>query len=224
MTRRSPSELFAAARTAGLSVPAAVISTAIALAESGGDDTEAGDVSLETGDWGPSVGAWQIRTQKAQTGTGGDRDISALQGNLARQAKAMADISSGGTYWQPWTVYDTGAYQQFLTPAQQAANSSGAVQSQQQSGVTSSGGIVAAPAVDPLDPLNIGGLVTGALSSAASAAVAPARNLLIKLAVAVLGLGLIGFGIARAVHPVQRTTGELKGEMGNAESAAGALI
>lgn len=216
MTRRSPSDLFAAARAAGLTVPEAVISTAIALSESNGDDADIGDASLETGDWGPSVGAWQIRTLKSETGSGKDRDITALQGNLARQAQAMADISSGGTYWQPWTDYNTGKYRDYLGAAQTAA---GGTVSQPQGG-----GIVAAPAGNPLDPFGVGGLVSGALNDALNAAVAPARNLLLKLSVVVLGLGLVGFGIARAVHPVQHSTAELKREAGNAEQVAGALI
>lgn len=222
MTKRSPSEIFAAARASGLSVSAAVISTAIALAESGGDDTNVGDVSLETNEWGPSVGAWQIRTLKAETGTGQDRDISALQGNLPRQAQAMKDISSGGTYWQPWTDYDTGKYRDFLGVAQQAAGGT-ASDSSPQGTAPGAPGVPVTPALNPLDPFNISGLVGNALNNAVNAAVAPARNLLLKMAVVVLGLGLVGFGIAKAVHPVQRTKRELGGEADNAETAAALL-
>jgi len=42
--------------------------------------------------------------------------------------------------------------------------------------------------------------------------------------VLVLGLGLVGFGIARAVHPVQRETAEMKREVGNAKQAAAVLV
>lgn len=222
MTKRSPSELFAAARAAGLTVPSAVISTAIALSESGGNDTNVGDENLETSEWGPSVGAWQIRTLKAETGTGQDRDISALQGNLPRQAQAMKDISAGGTYWQPWTDYDTGKYRDYLGSAQQAAGGT-ASDSTPQGTAPGPGGIPVTPAINPLDPFNISGLLNNALNNAANAAVAPARNLVLKISVVVLGLGLLGFGIAQAVHPVQRSKDELKSEAGNAESAAALL-
>lgn len=220
MTRRSPSELFAAERAAGLTVPEAIIATAIALAESGGDDTSLGDVGLETAQWGPSVGAWQIRTIKSETGTGQDRDISALQGNLARQAQAMVDISSGGVNWQPWTTYDTGKYKQFLTPAQQAANGVSPDATAQGSAGAGAGGIVASPAVNPLDPLNITGMIGDALNNAVGAAVAPARNLLLKITVVVLGLGLVGFGLARATHATERTEQHFKKGLGEAEQAA----
>lgn len=93
MAKRTASEIFAAARQAGLSVPAAITATAVALAESGGDDRALGDTTITGGGWGPSVGVWQIRTRTEQYGTGGDRDQLALQGNLARQAQAMRSIN-----------------------------------------------------------------------------------------------------------------------------------
>lgn len=209
MTKRSPSEIYAAARTAGLSPPAAVISTAIALAESGGDDTNVGDQALEDATWGPSVGLWQVRTVKSQTGTGGDRDINALQGNVSRQALAMLHISSGGVNWGPWTTYTTGKYKQFLSTASLA----GGQPEQAAQSTAPGGGTVAAPASLLPD-----------INQKFSDAIGPVRNLLLKMTVVVLGLGLVGLGVARAVHPVQRTTGELKRETGNAKQAAGALL
>ena len=44
--------------------------------------------------WGPSVGLFQIRTLKAETGTGSDRDIQRLLNNPAEQVKAALNISN----------------------------------------------------------------------------------------------------------------------------------
>ena len=206
MTKRSPSEIYAAAQAVGLSSAAATIATAVALAESGGDDASLGDVSLENATWGPSVGVWQIRTEKAQTGTGGDRDAQALTGNLQRQALAMKNISSGGSNWTPWTTFTRGTYQQFIGQAQSVATGgTGAVTT----------------AINPLDPLNVTGQVEEWLGGQLNAAVRPARNLLVKLAVLGLGLGLVGTGLFRAVKPgLKKSTDELKGEADKATSLA----
>lgn len=193
MAKRTPAELYAAARGAGLSSARAVLAVAIALGESSGDDTAVGDTSLENNTWGPSVGVWQVRTLKAQTGTGGDRDAAALQGNLARQALAMAHISGTGANFTPWTVYTSGKYQQFLSQAQASAVG----------GATTLPG--SATVSDP---------ATGTLDAVASGVVTSARNVAVKVAVAGLGLALVGAGVYAAVAPrlksaaqsVQRTT------------------
>lgn len=176
--KRSTSEIYQAARGAGLSVAAATIATAIALAESSGDDQVLGDTTIQTSEWGPSVGLWQIRTRKDQWGTGGDRDLLALRGNVARQAEAMRNISAGGTNWAPWTVYTRGTYNQFLGQAQQAA------------GVSSGAGVA---------QLGLPG--SGAVGDVASAALDQARDLFIKLGSAALGLALLGVGLVIAVRP-----------------------
>jgi len=77
---------------------------AIAMRESGGQVNVWGDKKLQTSTWGPSVGLFQIRTLKGQTGTGGPRDIQALMNNPLAQAKAAWEISGGGRNWTPWTV------------------------------------------------------------------------------------------------------------------------
>lgn len=176
--KRSTSEIYQAARSAGLSIPAATIATAIALAESSGDDQILGDTGIQTGEWGPSVGLWQIRTRKEQYGTGGDRDLLALRGNVGRQAQAMRNISAGGTNWAPWTVYTRGTYNQYLGQAQQAAGVSGGAGVQQ---------------------LGLPG--SGAVGDVASKAIDQARDLLIKLGAAGLGLALVGVGLVYAVRP-----------------------
>lgn len=174
MAKRTTGEIYQAARSAGLSVPAAVIATAVALAESGGDDAVLGDTSIQDSTWGPSVGIWQIRTVKSQFGTGGDRDLAALRGNIARQAQAMRNISNGGTDWKPWTVYTRGTYRQYLDDAQAA-----------------SGGLSAG--IDQM-------ALPGTPGDVAGAALAAARDLLVKLGAAGLGVALLGVGLVVAVR------------------------
>lgn len=204
MTKRSPSEIYAAATAVGLSSAAATIAVAVALAESGGNDTELGDVSLENNTWGPSVGVWQIRTQKNQTGTGGDRDVQALTGNLQRQALAMKNISSGGANWTPWTTFTRGTYQQFLGQAQASATGGGIVNT-----------------FNPVDPLNVAGQVESWVGGQVNAAVIPARNLVLKLTLAGLGLAVVAAGLVKAVSPqLKKSANELKKETDSATSVA----
>lgn len=179
MAKRTTAEIYQAARQAGLSVPSAVIAAAVALAESGGDDRVLGDTTITGGGWGPSVGVWQIRTRTEQYGTGGDRDLLALQGNLGRQAAAMRNISAGGTNWAPWTVYTRGTYNKYLGQAQAAAggDTGGPAGGVQQLG---------------LPDLGVGDMATAALDSA--------RDLLIKLGAAGLGVALLGVGLVVAVR------------------------
>jgi hypothetical protein len=178
VAKRTTAEIYQAARAAGLSVPSAVIATAVALAESGGDDAILGDTSIQTGTWGPSVGIWQIRTVKSEYGTGSDRDLLALKGNIARQAQAMRNISSGGTNWTPWTVYTRGTYQQFLGQAQGVAG-----------GAATSGGV---------QQLGLPG--NGVIGDTADRALEATRDLLVKLGAAGLGVALLGIGLVVAVR------------------------
>jgi hypothetical protein len=183
VARRNASDIYAAARAAGLSAAQAITATAIALAESAGDDAALGDTNLVTSTWGPSVGAWQVRTLRAETGTGQDRDIAALQsGGLARQAQAMADISGGGTNWSPWSVYASGAYQRYLGQAQAAAGASG---------VQLLGNPTGAATTDPNDT--------------AGRAISQAKGILLKLAAGVFGLALLGLGLNTALGIRKRT-------------------
>jgi len=82
---------------------------AITEGESGRKITAIGDVEIQTGDWGPSVSVFQIRTLKSQTGKGTTRDInraSTLEGG-ARSAVELWNQSvergkPGGTPWTAW--------------------------------------------------------------------------------------------------------------------------
>lgn len=108
MATLSIAQTYNLLRQAGFSAASAVTMTAIAMGESGLRDNAVGDVGLQSATWGPSYGLFQVRTLKAQTGTGGNRDIKALTGDPLRQARAAYEISSGGRNFKPWTVYTSG--------------------------------------------------------------------------------------------------------------------
>lgn len=94
---------------------------AIGLAESSGHADAIGDVDLENGEWGPSVGWWQVRSLWAQDGTGGERDRTRLT-DPAFNATSACSISRGGTYLPPWTMYTNGEYKAHLSEAREAAS------------------------------------------------------------------------------------------------------
>lgn len=175
MARRTPGEVYAALVRAGFTSPAAVVMTAIAGGESGWDDTAVGDVGLQNSTWGPSVGAFQIRTVKRETGSHSIRDIGSLQGNLDVQAAAAYQISRQGKDFSPWTVYTTGRYQQFLDQAKAAV----------------SGAPLTAAASSPIgqllpDPGNI---------------LKRLREISVEGLVVVAALALVGAGLVVAVSP-----------------------
>ncbi len=91
-----------------------------ATGRAGGNPDSVGDVGLETAQWGPSVGLWQIRSINAQKGTGGQRDEVANHDPASNARNALA-ISAGGTNWRPWSTYTTGAYLAYLPAARRAA-------------------------------------------------------------------------------------------------------
>jgi hypothetical protein len=109
------------ALAAGFAPNQAAVAVAIARAESGLRPDAVGDVTLEDTTWGPSVGLWQVRTLKAQTGRGTERDIGWLA-DPAHQAAAAFTISSRGTNFRPWSTYTSLAYVQFMDAANAAVN------------------------------------------------------------------------------------------------------
>ena len=113
------SQIYTLLLEGGFSEPQARIMTAIAEAESARNVNAVGDVGLQTDKWGPSVGLFQIRTLRADTGTGSDRDIERLTGNPVEQVKAALNISGGGDNFRPWSTFTSGSYRKFLdTPLQ----------------------------------------------------------------------------------------------------------
>ncbi len=107
--RLSDAQIAQAAAGAGFSGNALVTAVAIAIAESGGD---AGNT---TGDGGTSWGLWQIHwTVHPQFNRAQLTDPN-------YNAAAAWQLSGGGSTWQPWTTYKTGAYRSYLSRAQNAA-------------------------------------------------------------------------------------------------------
>jgi hypothetical protein len=64
---------------------------------------------LQDAKWGPSIGLWQIRSLKAESGTGSPRDATRLK-DPRFNAQAMRAISGGGDSFTPWTTYKNGDY------------------------------------------------------------------------------------------------------------------
>jgi hypothetical protein len=113
-----PNKIAEHAYNAGVKDRMALITAvAIAMAESwGGDPNAVGDVGLQDSKWGPSIGLWQIRSLKAESGKGTTRDATRLK-DPAFNARSMYAISGGGTKWSDWTVYNIKAHALFLPAA-----------------------------------------------------------------------------------------------------------
>ncbi len=122
MTVLTPAQIAQYAYDAGFRGDALVTAVAVSLAESGGNPRIPGDVGLENGTWGPSIGLWQIRSLNSQKGTGGVRDELAND-DPAVAARHAFTISSHGHNWQPWSAYTNGSYRSHLSAARRAAHS-----------------------------------------------------------------------------------------------------
>ncbi len=108
---------------AGFRGDALTTATAVALAESHGDSDQVGDVGLQNGTWGPSVGLWQIRSLNPGHGTAAEQAVRNQTANLdpATNARNAYAISHQGTNFNPWSTYTSGAYQRFTNRAGTAA-------------------------------------------------------------------------------------------------------
>lgn len=216
-TKVTPAAAYAALRGTGLSAASATMLTAIGGAESGWNVDAVGDLGLENATWGPSVGVWQIRTLKADTGTGSPRDINKLRGNLAAQAAAAASIfkSSGP---RAWSTYKNGSYLKYEGQATKVSTSvkapaAGAIDPGPTAVSTSATGaqVIAFPG-GGWDPLNwpgalagsIGGAVGGAASSAAGAVWGEVQPFMVTSLFVVGGLALVVVGLSITASPVRR--------------------
>lgn len=95
---------LAAGALPNASATALDVAAAVAMAESRGRTSAVSS----TGDYG----LWQINHRWHPT-----YDTARLLSDPAYNASAMAAISKGGTDWQPWTTFKTGAYKAFLPKA-----------------------------------------------------------------------------------------------------------
>lgn len=112
----SAAQIATVAAVAGFPEEKLATAVAVALAESGGRADAAGDIALQNSTWGPSLGLWQIRSLRRDTGTGTPRDATRLK-DPAFNAKAAFNISSGGTNWKPWSTYTSGRYLLYMPTA-----------------------------------------------------------------------------------------------------------
>lgn len=199
MAKRTPAQVYADLRAQGASDDAARILTQIAGAESGFDDAALGDVNLENNTWGPSFGEFQIRTVKGDTGKGTPRDIAKLTGNDAAQAAAALQISNGGTDFTPWTTFRNGAY------LGQAPN----VDAEIGSPATAAGS----------SGISLAGLPIPGLSSALDGV----RGIVITAGFAILGIGLVGLGVAHLAAPAARKAGAAADRAGDDVAKAAIL-
>lgn len=71
-----------------------------------------GDIDLQTDVWGPSYGGFQIRSLKADTGTGSIRDAERLLTPRFNVKAAKAIKKSLG--WNAWSCYKSGQYKAYL--------------------------------------------------------------------------------------------------------------
>ena len=194
MAKRSPGDVYAELVAAGFSSDQATIMTAIAGAESGYDDQVLGDEGLQTNTWGPSFGLFQIRTLKADTGSGSNRDITRLASSDAEQARAAYAISGGGRDFTPWSVFTSGAYQQYLPTARQAAGTGSAGGS-----ASDGGGPFPTWGPDWL-PWN---WPSNAANSAVAQGLAGGRHIVLEVAFVGLGLALLAAGTFVATRTVR---------------------
>jgi hypothetical protein len=106
----SINEAANAARAAGIPESALATALSIMMAESGGIP---GRINDKNTNGSIDRGLWQINSIHSQYDP-----IRLLDPNY--NAKAMADLSSGGTNWKPWVAYNEGHNKKFLSQVNQA--------------------------------------------------------------------------------------------------------
>lgn len=124
MTVITPAQAYTLARGAGFNPATAAIMAAIAGGESGYRTDAVGDVGLQDATWGPSVGLWQIRSLKAQSGTGQPRDATRLTDPTFNARSAFSVYNGQGL--SAWSVYTNKSYLNFMGGAQAGAAAGGA--------------------------------------------------------------------------------------------------
>lgn len=165
MTQLTTAQIAGYASRAGFKGDALTKAVAIALAESGGRSDARGDVALQDSTWGPSLGLWQVRSLRAQTGTGRERDATRLT-DPAFNAAAAWSISNHGKNFGPWTTYTNGAYLANMGKAAKAAGEPSTWDRVAGAGtglIFGVGGAVAGAVTGKTNPVDsVGGVVTDA--------------------------------------------------------------
>lgn len=218
MTTLTAAQVYGLARGAGWDPAGAVLMVAIGFAESGLRTDARGDVGIQTSTWGPSIGIWQIRSLKADTGTGRPRDASRLTDPHFNASAARSIFKSQGL--TAWSTYSNGAYRQFLGRAASATSGNSTLPNTGVSATpvvstTGGGGGTTAQPVEFIgggwDPLNWPGYLLGAVGSAAGDAANSAagaiwlaiRPFLITSLFVSAGLVLVIIGAQITASPVK---------------------
>lgn len=214
MSTLTGGQVWALARQAGFSASESTVATAVARAESGWNTAAVGDTSLANSKWGPSIGLWQVRSLRAQTGTGAARDATRLMDPTFNAAAAYSIYKGekAGKKWSDWTTFTNGDYRRYLSAAQGGAMAGVTLPSAGASAVTGNalnvnGAGLLDDASGALD--NLGGQVGDALTSGLSNLWSQVQPFLVTGAAATLGLALLGAGILVTAWPTTRTTGGL---------------
>lgn len=116
-------QVFNLAKSVGFDNVNAEIAAAVAMAETltykdgkqYADFDKIGDTTLVNSTWGPSYGAWQIRSLVADYNTGRVRDAARLPDPTFNAKSALAIFKGSG--WKAWSTYTSGAYKGFLQKA-----------------------------------------------------------------------------------------------------------
>lgn len=180
MAQLTAVQVAALALGAGLTPDRAVTAVAVAKPESGYRT----DARLTTGRE-DSVGIWQINTLAHRWASVTDMM------DPAKNAAAMARVSSGGTNWQPWTGYTSGKYRAHLPQAREAVAAAAA---------GNTGGITI-PLPGPLPDVNVPNPLAGVGEAITSGVDRLGEDLLVGgvfVVFTVAALALIVLGLARA--------------------------
>lgn len=73
-----------------------------------------GDQNLANSTWGYSYSAWQIRSLRADKGTGQGRDEDMLKDPAYAARMAFSIYKGAGYKWTAWSTYNSGAYLGFM--------------------------------------------------------------------------------------------------------------
>jgi Lysozyme like domain len=123
MAKLSDQEIAQLAANAGFGGPDLETAIAVSLAESWeGDPNAIGDKIIQTAEYGPSVGLWQIRSINPGHGGWFDKQHRVYQDNFDPQTNANNAYAIWDRYgWDQWSTYTHGDYKKYLDRARAAA-------------------------------------------------------------------------------------------------------
>lgn len=123
MAKLTPEEIAQLASNAGWGGQDLETAVAVAMAESWeGDPNAIGDVNIQTAEFGPSVGLWQIRSINPGHGGWFDQKHRIYQENFDPETNAKNAYAIWDRYgWGQWSTYTEGNYKKYLDQAKAAA-------------------------------------------------------------------------------------------------------